>query len=137
MTDKLQKLEVPAKLVHWVLNVLSNRPKCVQGGDIKSTVLTSNTAAPQGCVPSPFLYTLYTNDCRSVEHGVAVWVPRETPAPWLVVIHSVSHRFELAVKDTFKGTGADASGNCARPTEPDGCSTRELVSSGERHTHLL
>ena len=71
------------------------------------------------------------------EDGVAVWVPRETPAPWLVVIHSVSHRFELAVKDTFKGTGADASGNCARPTEPDGCSTRELLSSGERHTDLL
>ena len=36
-------------------------------GDIKSPVLVSNTCAPQGCVPSPFLYTLYTNDCRSVD----------------------------------------------------------------------
>ena len=39
--------------------------------------------------------------------GVAVRLAREIPAPWLVVIHCVSHRFELAVKDTFKGTGAD------------------------------
>ncbi|KAK2161792.1 hypothetical protein NP493_1559g00026 [Ridgeia piscesae] len=67
MIDKLQKLEVPAALVHWVFNFLSNRPQCVRVGDIKSPVLVSNTGAPQGCVLSPFLYTLYTNDCRSVD----------------------------------------------------------------------
>ena len=52
MIDKLQKLEVPAALVHWVFNFLSNRPQCVRVGDIKSPVLVSNTGAPQGCVPS-------------------------------------------------------------------------------------
>ena len=36
-------------------------------GDIKSPVLVSNTGTPQGCVLNPFLYTLYTNDCRSVD----------------------------------------------------------------------
>ena len=61
------KLEVPAALVHWVFNFLSNRPQCVRVDDIKSPVLVSNTGAPQGCVLSPFLYTLYTNDCRSVD----------------------------------------------------------------------
>ena len=30
MIDKLQKLEVPAALVHWVFNFLSNRPQCVR-----------------------------------------------------------------------------------------------------------
>ena len=39
-------------------------------GDIKSPVLVSNTGAPQGCVLSPFLYTLYTNDCRSVDPSI-------------------------------------------------------------------
>ena len=67
MVDKLQKLEVPAAFVHWVFNFLSNRPQCVRVGDIKSPVIVSNTGAPQGCVLSPFLYTLYTNDCRSVD----------------------------------------------------------------------
>ena len=67
MIDKLQKLEVPAALVHWVFNFLSNPPQCVRVGDIKSPVLVSNTGAPQGCVLSPFLYTLYTNDCHNVD----------------------------------------------------------------------
>ena len=39
MIDKLQKLEVPAALVHWVFSFLSNRPQCVRVGDIKSPVL--------------------------------------------------------------------------------------------------
>ena len=59
MIDKLQKLEVPAALVHWVFNFLSNHPQYVR-------VLVSNTGAPQGCVLSQFLNTLCTNDCRSV-----------------------------------------------------------------------
>ena len=69
MVDKLQKLEVPASLVHWVLNFLSNRQQCVRVGDIKSQVLVSNSFAPQPsglCPESFFFYTLYTNDCWSV-----------------------------------------------------------------------
>ena len=44
MIDKLQTLDVPAALFHWVLNVLTNRPRCVREGDTK----------PQGCVLSPW-----------------------------------------------------------------------------------
>ena len=67
MIDKQQKLEVPAALVHWDFNFLSNRRQCVRMGDITSTVLVSNIGAPQGYVLSPFVYTLYTYDCRSVD----------------------------------------------------------------------
>ena len=63
MNDKLQKLEVPAAIVHWVFNFLSNCQQCVRVDDTTSPVIVSNTGVPQGCVLSPFLYTLYTNDC--------------------------------------------------------------------------
>ena len=70
MIDKLQILEVPAAFVHWVFNFLSNRSQCVRVGDIKPPVLVSNTDASKGCVVSPFVYTLNTNDCRSVDPSI-------------------------------------------------------------------
>lgn len=41
------------------------RPQFVKMGRAKSKVIVSNTGAPQGCVLSPMLFTLYTNDCVS------------------------------------------------------------------------
>ena len=35
----------------------------VKVGNNISTSLTLNTGAPQGCVLSPFLYSLFTHDC--------------------------------------------------------------------------
>ncbi|KAK3510338.1 hypothetical protein QTP70_002816 [Hemibagrus guttatus] len=48
------------------LNFLSNRPQAVSIGSVTSDTIITNTGAPQGCVLSPFLYTLYTNDCISL-----------------------------------------------------------------------
>ena len=61
MIDQLQKLEVPAVLVHEVFNFLRNRQQCVRVGDTKSPVLVSIPGAPQGCVLCQLFYTLYTN----------------------------------------------------------------------------
>ena len=43
---------------------MSNRPQYVFFNENSSNVLVTNTGAPQGCVISPVLFTLYTNDCR-------------------------------------------------------------------------
>ena len=45
-----------------------SRRQAVRVGTSTSPTLTTNTGAPQGCVLSPFLYTLYTNDCTSPSH---------------------------------------------------------------------
>ncbi|KAI3367345.1 hypothetical protein L3Q82_026165, partial [Scortum barcoo] len=50
-------------LCDWILNFLTGRPQAVRMGSTTSSTLTLNTGAPQGCVLSPLLYSLFTHDC--------------------------------------------------------------------------
>ena len=61
---KLIHLGLPTSLCSWTfLDFLSNRLQNVRVGDLTYSTNTLNTSAPQGCVLSPALYTLFTNDC--------------------------------------------------------------------------
>ncbi len=62
---KLLHHKISPLLIRWVHNFLTNRPQAVRIGTVTSSTIITNTGAPQGCVLSPFLYTLYTNDCIS------------------------------------------------------------------------
>ena len=57
-------------LCQWLLDFLSDRPQSVRVGSNESMPLTLNVGAPQGCVLSPCLYSLFTNDCVSKEPSV-------------------------------------------------------------------
>ena len=57
---KLIHLGLPTSLCSWILDFVSNRPQNVRVGDLTSSTITLNTGAPQGCVLSPALYTLFT-----------------------------------------------------------------------------
>ncbi|GFR74298.1 reverse transcriptase-like protein [Elysia marginata] len=66
LCDKLISYDIRPSIVLWVLDYLTSRPQFVQlNASINSDVLTTNTGAPQGAVLSPFLFSLYTSDCRS------------------------------------------------------------------------
>ncbi|KAJ0008551.1 hypothetical protein NQD34_015966 [Periophthalmus magnuspinnatus] len=65
MIQKLQQLNISTRLIHLIYNFLSNRQQVVRLGLTTSSALIINTGARQGCVLSPFLYTLYTNDNTS------------------------------------------------------------------------
>ncbi len=49
----------------WLLDFLSDRMQRVRVNSTFSGTLITSTGSPQGCVLSPLLYILYTNDCVS------------------------------------------------------------------------
>ncbi len=62
---KLQTLGQNRSLCSWILDFLTDRSQVVRMGNNTSSHLTLNTGAPQGCVLSPLLYSLYTHDCTA------------------------------------------------------------------------
>ena len=66
LVKKLLDINVPCGLIRWTLDYLTNRSQYVKIGQSSiSNVISSSTGAPQGTALAPFLFTLYTSDCRS------------------------------------------------------------------------
>ena len=65
MLEKLMSMSVNPTLLKFIMSFLTNRKQKVRVGQTLSSEKTTNTGAPQGCVLSPVLFTLYTSDCKS------------------------------------------------------------------------
>ncbi len=65
LVAKLQTLGLNRSLCSWILGFLTGRSQVVRMGNNTSSPLTLNTGAPQRCVLSPLLYSLYTHDCAA------------------------------------------------------------------------
>ncbi len=65
LVAKLQTLGLNRSLCSWILDFLTGRSQVVRMGNNTSSPLTLSTGAPQGCVLSPLLYSLYTHDCTT------------------------------------------------------------------------
>ena len=56
---------IDSNLIRWIENFLVDRSQYVKVNEATSSTRINNTGAPQGCVISPILFTLHTNDCVS------------------------------------------------------------------------
>ena len=59
-------MNVFPSLALWTLDYLTSRPQFVRlSHSITSDVILTDTGAPQGTVLSPFLFSIYTSDCKA------------------------------------------------------------------------
>lgn len=73
LINTLQELGVSTSLCKWIFNFLGDRKQVVKMGDHVSQSKFLNTGAPQGCVLSPLLYSLYTQFCQSHTSSVLLF----------------------------------------------------------------
>ncbi|KAF7668512.1 hypothetical protein LDENG_00007020 [Lucifuga dentata] len=67
LIQKLNEMHVNTFIIKWFYSFLTNRSQQVKVNSSFSEVKYCSTGVPQGCVSSPILFTLYTNDCRSTQ----------------------------------------------------------------------
>jgi hypothetical protein len=61
LITKLRILGLNTSLCNWILDFLTGHHQVVRVGSNTSDTLILNTGAPQGCVLSPLLYSLFTH----------------------------------------------------------------------------
>ncbi len=69
---KLSDLGITSSLCDWIQDFLTARPQVVKIGQFTSNSITLNVGAPQGCVLSPLLYSLYTHDSVSSHSSTSI-----------------------------------------------------------------
>ncbi len=65
LVEKLLLLGLDSGVCRWIMNFLTERRQTVRVGSLTSKTKIVSTGTPQGCVPSPLLFTLLTYDCTA------------------------------------------------------------------------
>ena len=72
LNDALCRLDVPLQLRLWLQSFLVNRTQIVKLGTCFSNVVYTKIGAPQGCVLSALLFSIYTDTIRSTFKNVKI-----------------------------------------------------------------
>ena len=72
LAQKLIALNVNTSTILWIIEFLTHRTQYVNLNGKSLETLITNTGAPQGCVLSPVLYSIYTNDYRTMDENICL-----------------------------------------------------------------
>lgn len=72
LVKNISNLGLPITLCSGILDFLTNRPQNVRVANHASPTLTLNTGAPQGCILSPAIFTLFTHDCTPIHSSNSI-----------------------------------------------------------------
>ncbi len=117
---KLSDLGLNTSLCDWIQDFLTGRPQVVKMGQFTSNSITLNVGAPQGCVLSPQLYSLYTHDCVSSHSSTSI----VTFADDTVVLGLITNNDETAYLDEVERLTSWCQDNCL---SLNGSKTKELM----------
>ena len=67
LVQKHLNMKLPSSVISWIFDYLTSRLQYVKLNGLLSSAISKNTGAPQGTVLAPFLFALYTADCRSTD----------------------------------------------------------------------
>ncbi len=108
LTSKLTGLGLNTSLCDWIQDFLTSRPQVVKVGQFTSNSITLNVGAPQGCVLSPLLYSLYTHDCVSSHRSTSIIKFADDT----VVLGLISNNDETAYLDEVERLTSWCQDNC-------------------------
>jgi hypothetical protein len=95
---KMEALDLNPALCNWVMD-FDGPPQVVKVGNNISTSLTLNTGAPQGCILSPLLYSLFTYDCVAMHASIIKFADNTT------VVGLITKNDETAYREEVRALG--------------------------------
>ena len=120
LVPKLRSLGLKTPLCNWILDFLTSRPQVVRMGKHTSSSLTLSTGAPQGCVLSPLLYSLYTQDCVATHSSNIILKFADDTT----ILGLISNNDETAYRDEVRGLAAWCQDN---NLSLNICKTKEMI----------
>ena len=129
--NKLIHMGVERSLCVWILDFLQDRPQSLRIGKQTSKEITLNVGAPQGCVLSPLLFSLFTNDSVSSEPSVVMIKFSDD-----ITLEGLIHNSD---ESAYRGEVERLAGWCSEnDLELNVSKTKEMVFDfRKKKTHLL
>jgi hypothetical protein len=130
---KLRTLGQNTSLCNWILDFLTGRPQMISVGYNTSATLILNTGAPQGCVLSSLLYSLFAHDCTARHNSNTInKFADDTTVVGLITDDKTAYR---EVRDLAREVPRQQPLPQRDQDKGDGCGPQEKEDRSRPHSH--